>query len=210
MPNILDALRDSAIQYKDSVVSRISHPADTLAQALRNLVQAPPEDIATSLIGGGVGHISSAAMKKMFPELAKTVMKEGETLIPLYHGTSKDKDFTKLKDSPRGIFLTKDPKGASSYAIENDSRNFKYNPDIRKYEEVNTAARVIPVYADIRNPYIIQGEEAKQYAMSENYGKVQKEIMAKARAAGHDAVIYPDGGIAVATSAQIKSSLSPK
>lgn len=151
------------------------------------------------------------------PQLAEDLYKMGNSVIRgvdgllkvLYHGTSSDKIFgSSFKKNSRGIFLTDDPKVASQYAKDNDSKNLKYNPDTRRYEDVNSADRVVPVYADIRNPYTLTSEEVSKYQRSSNYAKSQRELMAKAIATGHDGIIYPDGAIVAAEPSQIKSALS--
>lgn len=165
-----------------------------------------------NLIPGGkgvaaVGAIASKDFLKVFPDFAKSIFKQGDDLIPLYHGTSKDVPFKDLKSSTRGIWLTKDPKGASQYAMENDSMG--YAQDGWKLTPKNTASRVMPVYAKVENPYTISGDEAVAYSRAENYVKYQREKMAWAKANGYDAIIYPDGAIAVADAKQIKSAISP-
>lgn len=209
MPD-LKSLKQSVIDYGNTLKQRAANPLETLNTALQSMVKASPEELASQLLSGGVGHISSSTMFKLFPEFEKSIMKEGNNLIPLYHGTSKDKDFKSLKDSPRGIWLTKDPGSASAYAKENDAMNTKYNPDTRRYEDLNTSSRVIPVYADVRNPYTLTEADSLKMKYAENYAKAQKELMNFAISKGHDAIDYGGGVIAVASSKQLKSSLSNK
>lgn len=210
MATVLEQLKQSLIDYGNTLKQRAEHPLDTLNNALQNLGKAPPDEVAMSLIGGGVGHIASESFLKMFPEFAQTVLHKEGKLIPLYHGTSKDADFKNLKQSPRGTWLTTDAESASKYAVDNDARGLKYNPDTGKYNEVNTASRVIPVYANVQKMYIPTEEEFATMRMTENYVKYQKELMAKAVASGHDAIDYGGGVIAVSSPNQLKSTLSPK
>lgn len=143
--------------------------------------------------------------------MGKSVMRGADGLLKLfYHGTSKDKDFgASFKKSDRGLWFTDDTQGASEYAKENDSRGLKYNTASRRYEEVNSSSRVIPVYLDIRNPYKVT--EADKVAMRSiaNYQKYQKEFTAKIKQQGYDGMDYGNGVIVAFDPEQVKSALSP-
>lgn len=52
---------------------------------------------------------------------SSVVVDEFGNPLRVYHGTSKDKDFSKFNSNRNGIWFTSDPKSASSYAEENDS-----------------------------------------------------------------------------------------
>lgn len=154
-----------------------------------------------------VGAMSPKAFLQKNPEFAGTIFKDAEGNIKeLYHGTSKDKDFKKFAENKRGTFVGESPKQASDYALENDSMGF----DTRSwpYKPKNTASQVKPLYVNVQSPYYLEGEELAKYVRSSNYAKAQRELMETAKRLGHDAVIYPDGGIAVASPKQIKSSLT--
>jgi hypothetical protein len=158
---------------------------------------------------GGVSQVlDTKTFLGSFPEFSKTVLKDDKgDLIPLYHGTSKDKDFgSSFAKSKRGIFLSKDPNVANEYAKQNDSQDIVYEGG--RFVHKNTASRVIPVYAKIENPYTLEGEEAKKYMYSSNYATAQRKIMEEAIAKGHDAVLYPDGAIVVADPRQIESAIT--
>jgi len=128
----------------------------------------------------------------------------------MYHGTSADKIFDNFKKNSRGIFLTDDPKIASSYANNNESKGPKYDSYTGKYTEVNTADRVMPVYVDIKRPYTLTMEEATSLHRTSNYAKMQREIRAKAEAQGFDGITYPDGSVVAFHPEQIVSATSPK
>lgn len=154
-----------------------------------------------------VGAMSPKTFLQKNPEFANTIFKDAEGNIKeLYHGTSKDKDFKVFAVNKRGNFVGESPKQASDYALENDSMG--YNNDWGKLTPKNTASQVKPLYVNVQSPYYPEGEELAKYVRSNNYAKAQRELMDKAKALGHDAVIYPDGGIAVASPRQIKSSLT--
>ena len=148
------------------------------------------------------GMVDFQAIVDAFADFGKSLIKK-----PLFHGTSVDKPFDDFKANPRGIFLTEDPKVASDYAKDNDSQKVVYEDG--KYVNKNTASRVMPVYANIQNPYRLSPEEAQQFKYTTNYAKYQREMTVRAKAAGHDAIIYPDGAIAVFSPDQIKSAISP-
>ena len=190
----------------------VEDPALLLTRMLQDLTkhfQDPMNFIGGA--GGMAGMMSRETLKKTAPDFLDTVFKHPDGSIKeLYHGTSIDKEFTSFKKSKRGTFLIEDPKQASAYAKSNDSKGLKFNQDTMRYEEVNTKDRVHPVFAKVLNPYQLSEEDIKVYVRTENYAKFQREIMDKAKAKGHDAVIYPDGGIAIADPSQIISSITPR
>lgn len=159
---------------------------------------------------GQGGAIDPDVFLKEFPNfVASTIKDAAGKLKVLYHGTSKDANFSDIKTGATGAWLTNSPKGASEYAKQNDSQRLKYNPDTRRYDELNTAARVMPVYANLTKPYILSPEDLAGYRRAENYTKFQRELTAKAKVAGHDGIDWGDGIYTVFTPAQIKSALSP-
>ncbi|MFN9959087.1 MAG: hypothetical protein ACK55I_38845, partial [bacterium] len=114
---------------------------------------------------------------------ASTVVDETGAPIVLYHGTSKDKDFAAFNIGKRGAWFTTDPKEASAYASDNDSQNFIFRNG--EYVATNTAARVIPAYVKIENPYTMT-EQDRQRLNVENYAKAQAAFFDELRARGHD------------------------
>ncbi len=149
------------------------------------------------------------ALRKWFGD-SKVVDKGGKPLV-LYTGTSKDTDFDKFKVPKNGAWFSTDPQVASQYAVENDSKDFKYDPDTRNYREVNTAARVMPVYVRIENPYTLTAEESQTLFKAANYKKAQSVIFDRARARGFDGVDMGDGvWVVLKDSNQIKSAIGNK
>lgn len=121
---------------------------------------------------------------------SKVVDPNGNPLV-MYHGTSKDVDFSRFKVGARGAWFASDPEVASEYAEENDSKNVKYNPDTRRYEKLNHAARVMPVYIRIENPYRLTADDARRVNVG-NYAKAQRELFAELKAKGYDGVLWND------------------
>jgi hypothetical protein len=128
--------------------------------------------------------------------------------VRYYHGTSKDTDFKKFKMGRHGVWLTSDPDSASSYAKENDSQTSKLIPGTWKFQDVNTASRVIPVYAKIENPFTGDRPEFN----TENYKKAQSDWFDVLRSQGYDGWVPAKhkGQLAVALSRpdQVKSAIS--
>lgn len=114
----------------------------------------------------------------------------------LYHGTTASNidrfKFSKEGVLGEGVYLTPDPKYASSYAAEE-------------------GGNVIPVAVDIKNPLVVQGSDRepsteilKALGVSEDKaqkitekafdekGNITKEISSRARKQGYDAVILKD------------------
>lgn len=166
--------------------------------------------IIPSLKEGNVpGAVTSLGLAAVSPLLMGTptdvgkIKKGTEKLIPqrLFHGTSNP-DIKKFKFSKEGVlgegvYLTPDPKYASTYAT-------------------GDTANVIPVTADIKNPLVVQATNVepstdvlKALGVSpdkaakitekafDDKGNITKEISARARKQGYDAVVLKnkDGNV---------------
>ena len=137
---------------------------------------------------------------------SKVVDKSGEPLV-LYTGTSKDKDFKKFNIPKNGAWFTTDPSLASTYAVQNDSRDFKYEGG--EFVEVNTASRVMPVYVRIEKPATLSDADEQTMRRAPNYRKAQREIFDRLRAEGYDGVDLGYGIWVVLKDAnQIKSTFN--
>jgi hypothetical protein len=164
-----------------------------IAGGIGGAVAGPP-----GIVGGYMG--GKGAVKGLRSLLKKEVSEE---LIPqrLFHGTSNP-DIKKFKFSKEGVlgegvYLTPDPKYASTYAT-------------------GDTANVIPVTADIKNPLVVQATNVepstdvlKALGVSpdkaakitekafDDKGNITKEISARARKQGYDAVILKnkDGNV---------------
>jgi hypothetical protein len=137
---------------------------------------------------------------------SKVVDDQGNPLRA-YHGTSKDKDFSKFTEKQNGMWFTSSPESASSYADQNDSMKstYGYRGNI---EHINTASRVIPVYLSIQNPAInLTKEQEDKLRYSDNYTKAQREVFAELKAQGHDGVDMGGGVYVVFRPEQIKSAI---
>ncbi len=129
-----------------------------------------------------------------------------ENLNPIlfYHGT--DQDITTFKPSKegalgKGIYLTPDPEYASNYTRESQFG-----------EKRGTGANVIPLYARVEFPLIINYKRGFDPAIQaleklglsndkaadivekayEDKGNLTGEIMSRAKKVGHDAIFYMD------------------
>jgi len=145
---------------------------------------------------------------KRFYADSKVVDKDGKPLV-LYHGTSKDVDFNKFKVPRNGVWLTPDPNIASMYAKENDSQDFKRIDG--KFVATNKASRVMPVWANISNPYTLTQEDLESFG--DDYQKDQKVLFDRLRKEGYDGahiegVIgeYDDVWVVLDSPTQIKSA----
>lgn len=156
------------------------------------------------------GAISPDVFLKDFPEFLGSKFKDTEGKLKLfYHGTSKDKTFTDIKAGKTGAWFTDDPEGASSYAKDNDSKGTKYNPETRRYEEVNNNPHVHQVYLNAQNPYSLTDADMAKYRVAENYTKFQRDLTEKAKNLGHDSIDWGHGNVTVFNPDQIKSAISP-
>ena len=113
------------------------------------------------------------------PENASKIVDENGEPQVMYTGTSKDKDFDKFNVPQNGVWFTADPESASRYAIENDSRDYKFNHFTGIYEEKNTASRVVAAFLNIRRPEFfnksITNEQKEKYSYASDYKKLQKQ-----------------------------------
>jgi hypothetical protein len=137
---------------------------------------------------------------------SKVVDEQGNPL-KVYHGTSKDSDFSKFNEKRNGIWFTSDPKSASSYAEQNDSMKIDRDWNTMKWVNINSASRVIPVYLSLQNPAKLTDEQMEKLKRSENYRKAQLEVFDQLKRAGHDGVDFGHGNYVVFKSTQIKSAI---
>jgi len=168
---------------------------------------------AWAKLSGEVVSTSTDAFKNWFGK-SKVVDKDGKPLI-LYHGTTND--ITIFRMSPdgalgAGIYLTPEAEYANQYAPKNLA-----------------GANVIPVYASIKNPLIIDGSirdpmiealvrlgvhESKATSIVEKAyeekGYIGKQVMTRAMAQGYDGIMqYSRDGelseVVVFSNTQVKS-----
>lgn len=128
----------------------------------------------------------------------------------LYHGTSKDIDYSEFKVPKNGVWLTTDKKSASSYATQNDSMDMKYDPEIRRMVDVNTASRVIPLYVKHNSEYKMSDSDHNTINTS-NYKRSQGMLFDTLRSKNHDLVSH-GGGVytVIGGKHQFKSSIGNK
>ncbi len=109
------------------------------------------------------------------PKNASKILDENGEPKVMYTGTSKDKDFDKFNIPRNGAWFTSDRAEASSYAEQNDSQKDVFKDG--KYESVNTAGRVIPVFLNIRKlgdfNKLISPERREKLKYANNYKKLQ-------------------------------------
>ena len=128
----------------------------------------------------------------------------------MYHGTSKDVDFSEFKVPKNGVWLTTNKESASSYANQNDSMDMKYDPDTRRYVDVNTAGRVIPLYIKSNSEYKMSEDDHKKIN-TDNYRRSQGILFDNLRFKNHDLVSHGGGTYTVIGGKhQFKSALGNK
>ena len=134
---------------------------------------------------------------------SKVVDDKGEPLV-VYHGTSKDKDFTSFNVGTRGSWFTTSPDEASSYAKDNDSQGYKYEGG--KFIAKNVASRVMPVYLSIQNPYVLTKDDLEKLKGS-SYAAAQRDVFSVARSRGFDGIDLGNGvWVVLKSPTQIKSA----
>lgn len=167
-----------------------------------HIAKAESEDLAKAI------DYNTPEFKQWFAG-SKIVNPDG-TPLKVYHGTSKDTDFSSFKSGARGSWFTSDPEAASSYARENDSKDTKYDPFTRKFYDINTSPRVIPVHLSIKNPYKMTHEDLNARKYAENYAKFQRNLFNKLRLGGYDGVDFGNGNYVAFHPHQIKSVFNNK
>lgn len=150
---------------------------------------AAPRSIAPAFSRGTTDQTNTPAFKKWFGA-SKVVDADGRHLV-MYHGTSHNLDFSKFKVGARGAWFSSDQEVASDYSMGNDNKGLRYNPDNRRYDDVNSAARVMPTYLRISNPYTLTLADRARVNVS-NYAKAQRELFAEIRAKGFDGILWND------------------
>lgn len=116
---------------------------------------------------------------------------EGRPMV-MYHGTSKDVDYSDFKVPKNGVWLTTSKKHASDYAKQNDSQDTKYDPDTRRFVDINTASRVLPLYIKGKSEYKMTEDDHKKINTS-NYKKSQGMLFDTLRGKGHDLISHGGG-----------------
>ncbi len=134
---------------------------------------------------------------------SKTVDAEGRPIV-FYHGTSKDKEFKSFKASERGLWFTSNPDDASMYARENDSMNMKYEDG--RFIEVNTAARVLPVYLKVSNAHEITPEDYARCNVA-GYARAQAQLNRELKMKGVDGTNWGGGTWVAFDPSQVKSAI---
>lgn len=134
---------------------------------------------------------------------SKAVDAEGRPIV-LYHGTSKDKEFKSFKASERGLWFTSNPDSASMYAKENDSQTMKYEDG--RFFEVNTAARVLPVYIKVSNVHEITPEDHARCNVA-GYARAQAQLNRDLKMQGVDGTNWGGGTWVAFDPSQVKSAI---
>jgi hypothetical protein len=146
---------------------------------------------------------------------SQAVDKYGEPLR-LYTGTSKDVDFKSFRIPKNGAWFARDPAEASEYALQNDSMDWKPDPNGRNpwsVMETNRASRVMPVYLNIQNPVRFLDPSEFHQAVSdmsgENYKRGQGVLFDRLRSQGHDSAILGNDEVFVVLQdpTQVKSAI---
>lgn len=188
-------------------------------ETLASVAMAALLERAAVLVEAAQDNKFNDAFWKWFGD-SKVVDSSGKPLI-VYHGTSKDADFKSFRVPARGVFFTTSKEGASLYASENESRESKYDWDLRKYKEVNTTSRVIPCYLSIQNPFMVSDDEytkdwVERQAREDHkaadhhngYKKLEAQMGNWARARGYDGICRGgDTWIVLKDQGQIKSAI---
>jgi hypothetical protein len=154
------------------------------------------------------GMTDTPEFKQWFGQ-SKVVDEHGQPKV-VYHGTSKSRDFSKFNKKGGGSWFTSSKEEASKYAERNDFS------DIRGHDEhgvpygSNVSSRIYPVYLKIENPKLLTSKEIEWWRHQKDYRSANKELLARAFAAGHDGIDMGNGNYVVHKPEQIKSAIGNK
>jgi hypothetical protein len=186
--------------WTQSSANTLDYPAGTSVAAEGYAVPLTPEVKARVLqgfplfaLGGSESIMESPAFREWFGA-SQVVGSDGNPIV-VYHGTSKDKDFSTFKTGVRGAWFTADPESASSYAITNDSQGHKWGPNGKGWADpvpTNTRSRVFPVYLRIENPYRPSEQDMQELRAAKSYRKAQELMAFRATRAGHDGIVFDE------------------
>jgi hypothetical protein len=186
----LSAMRDDWVAFRPEQIKS--------AVGNRGTFSPKSKDIRYSL-----AQTKTPEFKRWFGD-SKVVDSDGKPLV-VYHGTSKDKDFTSFNVGMRGAWFTSSPEEASMYSKENDSQGYKYEGG--KFIAKNVASRVMPVYLSIQNPYVLTKDDLEKLKGS-NYAEAQRYVFSRARSQGFDGIDLGDGvWVVLKSPTQIKSAV---
>lgn len=196
-------LRAAAADMREDIAAAYAEMAQRNS-AVRNL--AADAELAVRRRGRAEkGMAKSAAFRRWFGE-SKVVDSAGVPLV-VYTGTSKDMDFKAFKVPKNGVWFTSRQDEASEYAMGNDSMRIRYDKETGRFREVNTAARVVPVYLRIENPYRLTDDERARIDV-QHYRAAQGRVFDEVRARGYDGIDIGDGvWVVLKEPAQIKSAI---
>lgn len=130
---------------------------------------------------------------------ASEVVDSAGAPLVVYHGTAVDRPIEAFDESERGIWFTEEPEEADSYAYFQD-------------ETARGRPHVMPVFLAIRNAYRPSEPELRLWreatACDEGFEEIERRLVAKAKALGHDGLCLADHSYWVAFEAtQVKSAL---
>jgi hypothetical protein len=195
---------------RDQTLARLGKSIDTIVKA-RVAVDALKKGEFAPLTKAQVNY-DTPEFKAWFRD-SKVAHPDGKPMT-VYHGTSKDQDFSAFRIGQRGSFFTADPEAAGKYALDNDSQKLVYDHAAGKYNSVHTSPRVIPVHLSLKNPYKMteadHRDRAAHDAAGKSYARWEAQHFTKVRGMGHDGVDMGGGTWVAFHPHQIKSVFNNK
>jgi hypothetical protein len=216
--NIAQGVEQTATLPQRAMTSAQNY-ADTGQYDPAPMVESALMTMGGTSLGAPAGAVGAGPVRKSLLDMgtearmARAAQQGFDTEVPLYHGTSKDADFKKFKDSRHGTWTTTDPAEASGYALQNDSRSYRLSQERGAkpwdMEEVNSKSRVLPLYAKpLENPAFVESYPERLQGAT-NYKKAQSEWFDELKAKGHDGVMMPGGVRIDFDNANLRSQFAP-
>ena len=150
-------------------------------------ITTSPKAMPASVPPAGFSHKLTTMIAAVKGEgTSKVVDTQGKPLV-VYHGTNSRQDFHRFMGGQpqqgfsnvtgQGFYFTDSAERAHSYA-----EGPRSTPGSRKNDWSGHDQRIMPVYLNIRNPMVVD-------AQGKSWRETMKDIVDKAKGAGHDGVI---------------------
>jgi hypothetical protein len=225
-PRVLEAAGKFAQAAGDKILDVASNAGlgvnASAALATAGEMVADPLNFISGAKGvAAVGAIASKDFLKLFPKFSKSVIKEGEDLTPVYHGTQVHKrfpdtsilefktptganvqmregsDVSRIYPGDLGTWFASSPKAANIFAGAGDHRMFGMGAP---KGEVTQGAAVYESYVNLQNPktFDTYNQFLDWVFTIENQGKSANYARRSLIKEGHDGILikssFTDGG----------------
>ena len=172
------------------IFNGVMTPKGLYSPEVEQVAEDAPSDVAAEeMIDPAAIAPTTFDVTNIVPDLVN----EDGTLIPLYHGTTREDEFEFIK-VPRGTFVASDPEIAKIFS----------GPQV--------GGRVIPIYANIKKVWKVTDDLKSEHYNSKNYTerqKIEARFIDEALRSGADAVDWGKGRYQIIDPEIIEVALTP-